>query len=71
MHTQEFRYFGLQGNWKYKLTLLDPLEVLDLQKLNKNSQEIQNFYGRVRSDMIDKAIDGSITKTQIKKLRLH
>ena len=33
--------------------------------------EIHFFCGRVRSDMISKSVEVSITKTSIRKLRLH
>ena len=53
------------------ITLSNPLQVLALQKLYNNKQEIQNFHDRVRSEMTTKAIEGSIIKTKLKKLRLH
>ena len=36
-----------------------------------NAIEINNFYDRLCSDMIAKSIEVSITKTFLKKLRLH
>ena len=33
--------------------------------------EIQYFYDRLCSDMVSKSIEGSITKTYLKKIRLH
>ena len=36
-----------------------------------NATEMQNFRDRMRSDITAKEIEGSITKTYIKKLGLH
>ena len=36
-----------------------------------NKIEIKNAYGRVRSDMMSKAIDRSITKKYLQKRRVH
>ena len=71
MQHQAHGYFGLPGirnvgNQVFPKTLV----VRALQNLGKNAQELQNLYNRVRPDMIAKAIEGSITKTFLKKLRL-
>ena len=41
-------YFGLQGVRNINQALPEPLEISSLQNLDKNTQEIQNFYDRVR-----------------------
>ena len=72
IHHQAHVYFGIKviGNvWNHFLP--NPLVVSSLQKLSKNSQKVQIFYDRVRSYIIDKAIEGSITNTYINKIRLH
>ena len=71
MHHQTHGYFGLLcivniGN----IVLPNPLVVSDLQNLDNNAQEVQNFYDRVRSYMIANSIEVSITKTYLNKLRL-
>ena len=72
MHHKEHRYFGLLGIGNVVNQLLpNPLVVSYLQNLDGSAQGVQNFYDRVRSDMIAKAIEGSITKIHINKIRLH
>ena len=39
-----------------------------LQNLSNNAQEVQNLYNGLRLDMTAKEIEGSITKTYLKKL---
>ena len=45
---EAFVYFGLQGVRNINQALPEPLEISSLQNLDKNTQEIQNFYDRVR-----------------------
>ena len=59
-------YFGLPGIGKYVAPLPSPLTASSLTHLYDGTQnqeaKIQNFFDRMRSDIIYKAIDGSITK---------
>ena len=72
MHIQAFGYFGLQGIVNVNQVLPNTLAVSDLKKLaGGNAIEIKNLYDREILDMIDKEIEGSITKTYLKKLRIH
>ena len=59
MHHQEHGLFGLLGivNVVNKI-IPNHLVVSALQNLANNAQEVHNFYDRVRSYMIAKAIDG-------------
>ena len=57
MHIQAFGYFGLQGIGNLNQVLPNSLSVSDLTHISGgNETEIQNFYDRVRSDMIAKEI---------------
>ena len=71
MQTQSFGYFGLQGAVNVNQFLPNPLVVEAIQILSKNQKEIQHLHDRVFSDMIAKAIEGSITNTSLKKLGLN
>ena len=72
MHIQTFGYFGLQGIVNVNQVLPNTLAVSDLKKLaGGNAIEIKNLYDREILDMIDKEIEGSITKKYLKKPRLH
>ena len=69
---QSQEYFGLQGIGDVDQYLPEPLHVLALQNLSSDDeQEIVKFHDRVCSEIIDKGIEGSITKNSLKKLRLH
>ena len=48
-----------------------PLLLSSLQNLSNNAQEVQNLYNGLHLDMTAKEIEGSITKTYIKKLSIH
>ena len=50
--------------------IVSPINYFSDKNANQET-EIQNLYDRVRPDMIDSEIKGSITKTSLKKLRLH
>ena len=71
IHHQAHGYFGLLGIGNVVNILPDPLVVSSLRNLSNNTQEVQNLYTRVSSDMISKSIEVSITKTYLKKIRLH
>ena len=71
MHVKLFGYFGLQGIGNVDQFLTNPLLVQALQNIANYAQEKQNFYDKIHSDMIYKAIEGSIRKNSLKKLRLH
>ena len=72
MYHQAHVSFGLIGIGNVvNQVLTKPLVVSALQNLANNAQEVQNFDYRVLSDMISKAIEGSIKNTSIKKLRLN
>ena len=63
---QAHGYFGLQGIGNVNQILSNPLIVSDITQLaGGNKTKIQNFRDMVRS------IEESITKTSLKKLRLH
>ena len=69
-------YFRLLGIGNMGIVALPiSLSVFPQTHLSDNhaasTMEIQNFYDRIRSDMISKGIEGSITKTYLKKLRFH
>ena len=49
----------------------DPLVVSYLQNLYNNAQKIQNFYERVWSDILAKAIEGSIKNKSLKNLSMN
>ena len=69
---QAHGYFGLIGIGNVRNNVLPNLFVSsDPKNLNGDSHQIPNFYVRVSSDMISNAIEGSIIKTSIKKLRLN
>ena len=72
MHHQGHGYFGLLdiGNFGNQV-LPNPLVVSDLQNPEKNAQDLQNLYDRVRSDIKPKEIEGPIKKTYITKLRIN
>ena len=71
MHHQAHEYFGMLGIRNVGNKVLPNLLVISaLQKLD-NDAKGKNIYDKVRSDMISKAIEGSITKKYLKKLRLH
>ena len=71
MHHQSHGYFGLIGIGNVgNKSLPNTLVLSDLQNLSGSTQEVQKFYVRLRSDMIAKSIEGSITKKYPKKLRL-
>ena len=64
--------FGLEGIGNVDIDLQIPLTVTYLANLSGgNVFEIQLLNDRVRSDIIDKESEGSITKTSIKKLSIH
>ena len=72
MHHETHGYFRLIGIGNLGNQILpNPFGVLALQNLDNYPQEVQNFYDRVRSDTTANEIEGSITKTDINKLRLH
>ena len=72
MHQQAHGYFGLLGIGNVENKVLPkPLAVSGIQNLANNDREVQNFYDRVHSDMIAKAIEGSIKKNYLKILKLH
>ena len=71
IHHQAHVYFGLTIIGNVVNDLPNPLVLSVILNLDTTSQEVQNLYDRVRSDMISKIIGGSITNTYIKKLRLH
>ena len=56
MHIQAFGYFVLQVFVNINQVLPNPLVVSSPQNLSNTIYEVQNFYDRVRSDMIAKAI---------------
>ena len=69
---QDRGYFGLLGIGNVGNNVIpNPLVVSYLQNLAGDPQQVQNIYYRVRSNMISKAIEGSITKIYYKRLRLH
>ena len=69
---QSNEYFELLGIGSVGNKFLpNPLVVSALQNLASNPQEVENLYDMVRSDMISKAIEGSIKKNSLKKIRLH
>ena len=61
MHHQAHVYFGpiVIGNVGNQV-LTNPLVISDLRTSCKNAQGVNNLYVRVRSDMIDNSIEGSI-----------
>ena len=63
MHHQSHVYFGpiVIGNVGNQV-LINPLVISALQTSCKNAQEVNNLYVRVRSDMIENSIEGSIYK---------
>ena len=71
IHHQAHGYFGLTGIGNFVNVLPNSLLVSALLNLSTSAQELQHFYHRLRSDMINKSIWGSISNTYIKKLRLH
>ena len=72
MYHQAHGSFGLIGIGNVgNQVLTKPLVVSGLQNLANNAQELRNFYYTVRSDMISKAIEVSIKKNYLKKLRLN
>ena len=66
MHLQVHRYFGLKGIGNVNKVLSNPLVVADLQNLDNTPREVKNVYVGVISDMIAKAIEGSIKNTSLK-----
>ena len=58
IQVQAFLYFGLLGIGNVNSALTNPLVLSALKNLANNQQKIQNFHDRVRSDIIDKTIDG-------------
>ena len=72
MNHQAHGYFGFIfiGNVGNNL-LTNTLVVSALQNLAGSEQEVQNFYARLRSDIIAKEIGGAIKKTYLNKLRIH
>ena len=57
MHHEPHGYFGLIGIVNVGNQVLpNPLVVSTLQTLGRNSQEVQNLYDRLSSDMIAKSI---------------
>ena len=72
---QTHGYFGLTGVVNVVAPLPNHLTVSALIHLSDGTEtkeiEIQNVFDRVCSDIIAKAIEGSIYKTSLKKLRLH
>ena len=71
MNIQAHDCFGLIGNRNFNTPLKKPLVVKDLQNLAINTKEVKNFFYRVQSYMITKAIEGLITRTSLNKIRLH
>ena len=69
MHFQVQIYFGLQVIGNVYPDLPDHLQVSDLQNLpSGNAKEIVNFHDRFCSDIISKAVEGSIKKTSLQKI---
>ena len=65
MHHQAHVYFGLIGIANVgNQVLTNPLVISDLQNSSKNAQEVNNLYVRVRSDIIEEPIEGSIYKNR-------
>ena len=56
MHIQSFGYFVLQVIVNINQVLPNPIVVSYLQNLPNTIYEVENFYDRVRSDMIAKAV---------------
>ena len=72
IHYQYHGYFGLLGIKKFGYDALpDRLIVSNLQNVNGNIQQVQNFYDRVRSYMISKETELLNKTTFHKKLILH
>ena len=72
MYHKSYGYFVLLDIGKVVNQFLpNPLVVSVLQNLFNNAQEMKTFYDRVISDIIYKAIEGSITNTSLKKIRLN
>ena len=72
MHHQAHGYFGLIGIGNVVNQVLPkPLVLSDLQKFDASSQEVQKFYDKLRLDIIANAMEGSITKTYLQKIRLY
>ena len=72
MKHQSYGYFGMLGiiNVRNKV-LPKPLIVSALNNLSGSAQEVQKLYDRVCSDMIAKAINGSIINLSLKTIRIH
>ena len=68
IHHQDHGYDGLTGIGNVLNDLQNSLVVPALLNLGSSAKELQNFYYRVISYMIAKAIKGSITKTSLDKL---
>ena len=71
IHRQAHRYFGLLGIVNLVNTLSNTLIVQALLNLAISAQEVKCFYDKVRSYMIAKEIEVSITKKFLKIIRLH
>ena len=72
MNLQTQRYFGLQVIGIVYQVLSGLLQVSDIKNLESgDAQEVVDFNDRVFSDIIAKAILGSITKTSLQRLGLH
>ena len=72
IHYQAHGYFGLLGIGNVgNIVLKNSLVLSYLQKFNGDQPQVHNIYARMRSYMISKSNEVSITKTSLKKLRLH
>ena len=72
IHHQAHWYFGLTGIGNVGNNVLPkPLLASALLNLSTSAQEVNHFYDKVHSYMISKAVEELITKTYIKKLRIH
>ena len=66
---QAHEYFGLLGIGNVvDNSFPDPVVISKIQNLNGDTQQVQNFYDRVRPRMIAKEIEDQIKKTPLKKL---
>ena len=66
IHYQAHEFFGLIGIGNVGNNVLPKLLVVSaLQSLDGSANQLHNLYKRVRSDMISKSVEGSITKTSL------
>ena len=69
--TQAWVYFVLKIMGNITQAIPDPLTALYLVNIASTAIEEQNLFDRFLAKIISKAIEGSITNTLLKKLRLH